>query len=274
MSILQSIFYGLISGFSEFLPVSSQAHQAILLRLFGMETREPLRDLLVHISILLALFTGCRAMISRIQRERRIVNHSRRGRNNITASTYDLRLIRSATLPLILVLLIYISTRRIEGSMMTLSFLLAINGIALIIPEHARQANKDARSMTGFDSILMGIFGGLAALPGLSRIGLISSYGLLRGADKQRVINWALLLSIPALILMCLFDFVLIFTSGMGSISFIIVCGYILSAVTAYLGAYLSIIFIRFLSVHSGYTGFAYYSWGTALFAMILYLIV
>lgn len=274
MSLLQSVFYGLISGFSEFLPVSSQAHQAILLRLFGADVREPLRDLLVHISVLLALLTGCRAMISRIQREKSLLSRGRRGRRNITASTYELRLVRSATLPMLLVLLIYISTRTMESSMTALALFLTINGIILIIPEHCRQANKDARSMTGFDGILIGIFGGLSALPGISRIGAITSYGLLRGADKQCVINWALLLSVPALVLMSIVDLIFAFVSGVGPISFVIICGYILSAAAAYLGAYLSIIFIRFLTVRSGYTGFAYYCWGAALFAMILYLIV
>ena len=274
MSLLQSVFYGLISGLSEFLPVSSQAHQSILLRLFGMDAREPLRDLLVHIAVLLALFTGCRAMISRIQREKSILSRGRRGRRNITGTTYELRLIRSATLPMLLVLLINFSTRQIGSSMTALALLLVINGVALIIPEHSRQANKDARSMTGFDGILIGILGGLSALPGISRIGMITSYGLLRGADRQKTINWALLLSIPALILLCIMDLVFMFTSGVGSVSFAIVCGYILSAAAAYLGAYLSIIFIRFLTVRSGNTGFAYYCWGAALFAVILYLIV
>ncbi len=274
MSLLQSVLYGLISGFSELLPVSSQAHQAILLRLFGSDAREPLRDLLIHISVLLALFTGCRALISRIQRERSLVSRGRRGRRNITGSTYELRLIRSATLPMLLVLLVYFSTRRMESSMTTLALLLAINGVILIVPEYSRQANKDARLMSGLDAIVMGILGGLSALPGISRISAISSYGLLRGADRQRATSWALLLSIPALALLCVIDLVFIFVSGIGSITFLAVVGYVLSAAAAYLGAYLSIIFVRFLTVRSGYAVFAYYCWGAALFAMILYLIV
>lgn len=272
MSLLQSVLYGLISGFSELLPVSSQAHQAIMLRLFGADAREPLLDLLVHLSILFALFTGCRSLISRLQRERGLESRSRR--RNKSAGTYELRLIRSAALPMLLVFLIYISTRRYENNMTKLALFFVINGIALIIPEHSRQANKDARLMSGLDAIVMGVLGGLSALPGISRIGAISSYGLLRGADRQRVTNWALLLSIPALALLCMIDLVLIFVSGVGSITFLTIVGYILSAGAAYLGAYLSIIFIRFLTVRSGYSAFAYYSWGAALFAMILYLIV
>ena len=274
MTLFQSIFYGLISGFSELLPVSSQANQAIMFRLFGVEAREPLRDLLIHAAILFALFTGCKAMFSRIRREQSISSRGKRRRGNITGSTYELRLIRSATVPLLIVFLIYISTRNLESNMTAIALLLAINGIALIIPEYSRQANKDARSMSGLDGIIMGILGGLSALPGISRIGLISSYALLRGADKQKVVNWSFLLSVPALALMCVLDLLFIFTAGIGSISFIIVCGYIFSAVFAYIGAYFSIMFVRFLAVRTGYSGFAYYCWVTALFSMVLYLIV
>ena len=272
MSLIQSIIYGLISGLSELLPVSSQANQAILMRLFGLDAREPLRDLLIHTAVLFALFTGCKSVIAKIHRERTLSGSRRR--RNISDSTYEFRLIRSATVPMLLLLLVYISTKRIEGNMTTLALFLILNGIILMIPEHSRQANKDARSMSGLDGILMGISGGLSAFPGISRIGFISSYALLRGADKQKVVNWAFLLSIPALILLCLLDFIFIFTSGIGSISFLIVLGYIFSAVFAYIGAYLSILLVRFLAVRTGYSGFAYYCWGAALFSMILYLIV
>lgn len=274
MSILQSILYGLISGFSELLPVSSQAHQALLLKLFGVDVREPLRDFLIHSAVLLALYTGCKAMIQRIRRERSISTRGRRGRRSVSDSTYDFRLIRSAVVPMLIVFLLYISAQNLESSMTWVALLFLINGIVLIIPEYTRQANKGARLMSGLDGILMGILGGLSAFPGISRMGMMSCYALLRGADRQKAVTWAYLLSIPALALMCVLDVVFIFTSGVGMITLLAVCGYILSAAAAYLGAYLSIAFIRFLSVRTGYTGFAYYCWGAALFAMILYLIV
>jgi undecaprenyl pyrophosphate phosphatase UppP len=38
--------------------------------------------------------------------------------------------------------------------------------------------------------------------------------------------------------------------------------------------AYLCIMFLRFLSVKVGFSGFAYYSWGAAMFTLILYLTI
>jgi hypothetical protein len=47
-----------------------------------------------------------------------------------------------------------------------------------------------------------------------------------------------------------------------------------LASLTAFVGSYLGITFIRFLAVKVGFSGFAYYSWGAALFAFILYLTI
>ena len=272
MTFIQGLLYGLVSGFTELLPVSSIAHQSILFRLFGIEGREPLRDLLIHISVLMAIFTGCKPMLSRIQREKK--RSAGRRRNTAPTGVYELQLVRTATVPMLLVMLLYLSAKSLETNLVGLALVLILNGIILILPEYMSQANKDARSMSGLDGVIIGLLGGLSAFAGISRIGIISSYSLIRGADRQHVLDWALLLSIPAMGMFILFDLILMFAVGLGVASFVAVIGCILSAATAYLGAYLAIIFIRFLAVRSGYTNFAYYSWGAALFTMILYLIV
>lgn len=273
MSLLESILYGLISGFTEFLPVSSQAHQAIFMRLFGVDTRDPVRDLLVHIAMILALFTGCRSIFSRLHREKRLASRGRRSRTYASRGLYDLRLVRTAAVPLLIGLFLYASTSRLESSLVYLALFFVLNGMILIIPEYMHHANKDARSMTGLDGILIGLCGALSALPGISRIGTISAYASARGADKHHALNWALLLSVPALFLFCGFDILRLLSVDMGTVSFPIIIGYIFSALAAYCGSYLSIIFIRFLTVRTGFVGFAYYSWGAALFSLILYLI-
>ena len=50
MNWLQGIIYGLISGFAEFLPVSSHAHQRITLYLFGVEGRDPVLSFVVRLA--------------------------------------------------------------------------------------------------------------------------------------------------------------------------------------------------------------------------------
>ena len=75
------------------------------------------------------------------------------------------------------------------------------------------------------------------------------------------------------LIFYIIYDIIGLFTIGVGPMTFIMVLGMFLAACAAFCGGYLAIIFIRFLTEHSGYSGFAYYSWGAALFCLALFLI-
>jgi undecaprenyl pyrophosphate phosphatase UppP len=150
---------------------------------------------------------------------------------------------------------------------------LLINGIVLFIPSRMLQGNKDARSMSALDSLLLGLCGALSALPGLSRIALQTSAVRLRGADSSHALNWALLLSIPALAVTAALSLFSLFT-GLGAIQFY--CGfftYLLIFFSTYLGSYLAIFFMRILASKNSLSLFAYYSWGAALFVFIMYLI-
>ena len=73
---------------------------------------------------------------------------------------------------------------------------------------------------------------------------------------------------------MSLFDFIGIWVAGFGELDFLMVLGYFLAGGLAFVGAYFGILFIRFLTVRSGNMAFAYYNWGVAVFALILYLMV
>ena len=99
-------------------------------------------------------------------------------------------------------------------------------------------------------------------------------YTTMRGVDRNHALNWAFLLSVPALLLFMFFDIVNLFTIPLGAVSFVSVLLYFVSAIAAYCGGYLSVLMMRYLAVHTGYAGFAYYSWGAAMFTFVLYLIV
>ena len=68
MSLLQSLLFGLISGLSDILPVSSQAHKAMMLKVFGMNGEEALLRLFIHAGILAALYYCCANQIMRFSR--------------------------------------------------------------------------------------------------------------------------------------------------------------------------------------------------------------
>lgn len=275
MRFLESLIYGLISGLAEFLPVSTQAHQVLCMQIFGTYQREPIRDLFVHIALIAALLTAGSSLFNRISREQKLSRHAGRGKlRQATARTLlDLRLVRTAAVPMLLLMLLYLAFNKWEAKPVVVAIILIFNGLVLILPEYMRHGNKDARSISRMEAILIGIASGISALPGMSRIAGCVSASTACGADKSNSVNWALLLSLPALVLFVLFDFVNLIVLGTGGMTFLVFLGYLVSALTAYVGGYFSIMLFRFLSEKAGFGAFAYYSWGAALLLFILYLI-
>ena len=275
MSLIESIFYGFISGVTEFFPISSKAHQAILRYIFGVGTRNSLQELLVHIGLLLALFLGCRDVLYRLHREQKAISMSRRRRRRSldVKSLYDLRLIKTATFPLLIGLILCVVVWKWQDNLLTIMCFFIVNGLILLFAEHIQHGNRDSRTMTGLDGIVMGILGALSSFPGISRTGIISAYATARGADNQNAVNWAVLLGIPAIIFAACYDIVLIFSVGVGALSFPIIIGCILSGIGAFAGGYVAISMLVSVLNHTGYAPFVYYSFGAALFSFVLYLI-
>ncbi len=267
MNILQSILYGLVMGLSEFLPVSAPGHQVLFSELFGSDV-QPLRNLLIHMALLAAVYVSSGAYLHRLRRSRRTSSRSR------GEAGYESRLVKTAAVPMLLGLLLYPTMQNKAGSLIIVAVLFALNGIAVYIPDHLPQGNKNASNMSVFDSLLMGLSGALSIFPGVSRMGMITSVGIARGADKHQCLNWAIALSVPALILLTLFDLISLFTVGIGTVTFMVLVGYILAAVAAFAGAWGAIYFMRYLAFRVGFYAFGYYCWGVALLSFILYLTV
>lgn len=272
LNFFESILYGFVSGCAELLPISSDAHQAIMLKLFGVNQKLPFCDLLIHLAVLAAVIVGCRGTFLRIRRENRAYTRSR-NRTYRTAGHYEMRLLRTVSVPLVLGQLFRISASSLQLNYVWIAIFLLINGLFMFLQEYMPHGNKKASQMTSIDSILMGLLSALSVLPGISRNGILLSYSITRGADKQSAVNWVLLLSVPALVMLCIFDIVGIISLGFGVASFLVFLCYLLAAVLAFSGAYLAILLLRILSVHTGFGVFAYYSWGAALFTLVLYLI-
>lgn len=276
MSLIASIIYGFVSGLAEIFPVSSQANQMVMRQLFGAAQKEPIRDLLVHIAVLAAIMLSCRGLFTRIRREQVLAHRMRRNPSQVHAlkGVYDMRLVRSAVPIMVIGLFAMLFFSGFYQKRALFSFMLLLNGAITLIPIYMHQGNKDARVMTGLDGILIGISAALSAVPGISRNGAIMSMTLIRGAHKENGVTWAMLLSVPAMIVLILIDLISIFTVGISGVTIAVVGGYILSMVSAFIGAFLAVPLVRMLVRNGDYSGFAFYDFGLALLTFMLYLIV
>lgn len=276
MNFFQSLIYGFAVGLSDILPVSSQAHNTLLLKLFGQEGDQPVLRLVVHLATLAALYYGCQSQILRLLRQQKLAKIPKRRRKRPVdmRSIMDLRLLRTILIPVLLGFALHFKTASWEGSLAWIAAFLVVNGVILFLPALLPSGNKDSRAMSRIDGLVMGLGTTLSAFPGVSSVGAVASIGMLRGVDRAYAVNIALLANMGVTAGSIIFDFITLILNGAGTFGFGILLGYLGAALTAFLGAWLGIRLIRALTVHTGLDVFAYYCWGMALLAFILFLSV
>ncbi len=275
MNWLECLLYGIVSGFSEFFPISMQAHQSIMLKLIGSST-VPFLQLSIRIAVLAALIISEKESLNILYREMRLaaVPARRRRRPLDMKSVLDVRLIKTAFFPLMIGFFFYPVTSQWHNRLHIIAALLLLNGFILFLPQLLPMGNKDSRSVSRLDGVLLGLCVALGVLPGVSRIASGTASAALSGADRRQSFQWCLLLSIPAFAFLIGFDIqsVIVSGAGIGSFGDFLLC--LVSAGAAYIGAYASIMAMRFIAVNSGFSGFAYYCWGAALFTFVLFLTI
>lgn len=271
-NILMSLLYGFISGLTEFLPISSETHRLFFTQITGMTPEPILLRLCVRLFSLLGLLLTCRNTISLMRREQKLfmIPARRRRRQPNTAVLLQRRMVIASAVPMMIGLLFAVRCSDYAELLWLQGGLLVLNGIILYLPQFMLRGNKDARAMSGFDSLMIGLSGALSIFSGFSRMATIVSVARMRGADKRFAVELALLLCIPALLCLCLIDFFLLI-SAQSSLGFL-QC--LAASVAAFVGSILGVHIIRYFSKKPGFTAFAYYSWGAALLAFILYLTI
>ena len=271
MNWFQSLLYGFVCGFSEFIPVSASAQGQILQQLFGATGNDAVRDLLIHIFSLFAFMIAWRNPMEAIRRDTYQPAH-KAGYGRITGENPDSRFVRACAIPMLLTMVLCFYFKGTD-SLTSTAVVLLVNGIILYVPERILRGNKSARSMSSMDAWIVGAASALCVVPGFSRVGMGLSAAQILGADKKHGMNWAYMLSVPALLLMISVNLVsmifggqsLLLTTGFG--------GYLLISIFSFVGSYLSVYLMKNIILHRASTVFAYYSWGSALFAFILYLL-
>ena len=276
MNILESIVFGFFSGLSDALPVSSQAHKAIVLKLFGESSENPILRLFVHIAILAALYYSCSAHILRIIRQLRLSRIPKRKRKRPldVQTLMEFRLLRTMIIPVLLSLLLHSRTAAWGLKLQITALFLLLNGVILFLPNLLPTGNKDARSMSGLEGLLIGLGASVSVLPGVSSIGGALSVASVCGAERTFALNMTYLMQMVLTIGLIAFDLAAVFAAGVSGLSVMVLIHCLLAAAAAFGGTYLGIRAMRMIAVNIGFSVFAFYSFGAALLSFLLYLMV
>ena len=270
----QSILLGFLSGLAEILPISGEAHRLVALKLFGNgAVMSPLMELFLHMGTLMGLYYCCHGHIVRIMRAQRLakIPKHRRKRPMDTRSLLDFKLLCTTLIPTVAAFLFYDQTSKISGKLYLVALFLLLNGVILYIPQFLPGSNKDSRSMSPVDGLLIGLGGGLSTIPGISCIGAGVSIATVCGADKAFALSISLLMTVPVTIGYIAMDVLAILGSKL-ALSFGAVLSCLMTGIFAFFGVFCGIRLLRRLIANFPMAVFGLYCAGLSLFTFILYL--
>ena len=269
---LQTLLLGLTTGLTNILPVSVQAHEQILVKFMGKGAVPSMMQLFMHLGVLAAIFLCCQPHILKMARAKKMsrIPKKKRKRPLDTRSLMDLRLLTTMLIPVALMLLVWPKVKLVSSNMIIMATLLFLNGLILYIPQFLPSSNKDCRSLSRVEGLLMGLGGAMFAVPGLSGMGASLSVASVTGVDRKYGLNMILLMDMGILAGKVLYDLLGLISGGIGTVSPMILLSYLLAAAASFAGAYLAVRILRGLAESKGYGAFAYYSWGLALFTFVL----
>ena len=269
---LYSILMSIVTGAATVLPVSQEAHQRLLLKFMGLRAVPPLTALAIHLGIAAALYLCCQNHILKMTRASRLARIPKRKRKRPldTRSLMDLSLLKTMLLPVVLGLFLYEKVSGLVSNLIIMATFLFINGLILYIPQFLPSSNKDCRSLSRVEGLLMGLGGGLFVIPGLSGTGAALSVASVTGVDRKYGLNMILLMELGITAGRIVLDVLGLISDGLGQLSLIVIVCFLLAAVCAFAAAYLCVKIMRNLANEHGFAGFAYYGWGLALFTFIL----
>lgn len=194
--LVLALLLGLLQGFTEFLPISSSGHLVLAQSLLpGFSQPGVLFDVTLHLGTLVAvclyfwndlwsLFLSLFAWKNAVARENRRL----------------LWLLIVGSAPTAVIGLLF--RKQFEAMFDDLQgagIWFVITGILLFVTDRVSTRGRELREMTLFDALVIGIAQGLAIIPALSRSGSTIAAGIFLGLERQMLVRYSFLLSIPAI---------------------------------------------------------------------------
>jgi undecaprenyl-diphosphatase len=188
MNITKAVILGVVQGLTEFFPVSSSGHLAIVQHMLGVSGSVRFFDTLLHCGTLVAVCAALRRDIWAILRK------------PFQPITWLLGLSTAVTGGCYLLFRDAINRTFENPRWLGPAFL--ITAAALFCSarfSHAPGASRRFSDLIWFDAVFAGIFQCLGLVPGVSRSGITVSAALFRRFERGCAARFSFLLSIPAI---------------------------------------------------------------------------
>jgi undecaprenyl-diphosphatase len=205
VDLLQAIVLGLVQGLTEFLPISSSAHQRIVPAFLGWEDPGAAFTAVTQLGTEAAVLLYFRSDLWGAARGwlRSLVDSGARG-------TFEARLgwyLVVATIPIGVFGLLF--EKQIETgarNLWLIGTVLIVFAVILVWADRRGAHRYEIEDLSMGHGILIGLAQSLALVPGVSRSGATMSAGLLLGLRRAPAARFAFLLAVPAVVASGLFQ--------------------------------------------------------------------
>lgn len=211
MSIFSAIFQAIIQGFTEFLPVSSSGHLSLYQHFTGNSGDGALFfSAVLHLGTLVAVFVAYRHRIWGMIKEFFMmigdIAHKRFSFKEMNGDRKMVIMIIISCFCLVPFVFFksWFESIAEDGSIFAEGICFLYTSAILFMSDKCMNGKKKAENITGKDAVTVGLFQGIALLPGVSRSGSTISAGLFSGFSRATAVEYSFILGIPVILISCL----------------------------------------------------------------------
>ena len=200
MEYFKFILYGLIQGFTEFIPVSSTAHLKVISLLLGLDDPGTSLSAIIQLGSVFALVWYFRTEIFKLKRQ-----FSKKDFDYVL-NIRLLRFIFICTIPIVFLggsikLFFPYFFDNVLRSNLSIALVSLLMAMFMYIADCSKKGSINLYNYSFSNSFLIGFSQAFAVIPGFSRSGVTISTALISGWERRDAAKFSFLLGIPAIFL-------------------------------------------------------------------------
>ena len=266
MTILEAILQGIVQGLTEFLPVSSSGHLSLFQHFFGLDGENAVTmTIILHLGTLVAVFAAFRGKIKALIFEAfRMIRDIFTGKFKWKEMNPDRRMIIMIIVSILPLFVFYIfkdffDNLASDSDILVEGFAFLYTSALLFLSTKCNKGTKTAGETTVKSALTIGVFQGVALVPGISRSGSTICSALFTGMKREDAVDYSFILGIPVIFagaFVKLFDLTDSAAAELTANIIPLVISFVVSAVVGYLAIRL----IKAMVVNDKFRIFAWYT--------------
>ncbi len=273
MTILEAVLQGILQGLTEFLPVSSSGHLSLFQHFTGLDGEGAAAvTIILHMGTLFAVFIAFWEKIKKLIVEAfRMLGDIFTGKFKWKTMNPERRMIMMIIISILPLFGFYIFKDFFKGLEEDTSIL--AEGIAflytsalLFLSTKCGNGKKTAGETTVPAALTIGVFQGIALVPGISRSGSTICAALFTGMKREDAVEYSFILGIPVMLAAAVLELGDASGSELAANIFPLIVSFVVSAIAGYFAIWL----VRSFVMNDKFGIFAWYTLALGIIVIII----